>query len=235
MFLPAHFDTYRHRYFAGAIALALHAILLALILFVSNTPAPIQVPPNIISLTLVSSPETVSDNTDSHLEETAISPESLPTPLQNQSVPVSILVNEINDGSEDDENDQNLEEQSSIENFSVYNAIMPLTQNSNTTSNTLRHIFCLSSSEFTRDVIGNCHNESDVLALLNAIGVAKSPLGELPTSSDLTPDQIRAFFGITTHNIAGQSSMTSGGSYTSSADEMRDSLPPQHPDPVFGD
>ncbi|WP_417478181.1 hypothetical protein [Maricaulis sp.] len=105
----------------------------------------------------------------------------------------------------------------------------------------IREIFCLTSSEATREA-GHCPDgpDPDGLSMLRYASEANLEAGQRAAiGHGLSPEQIRALFerdGLPLADLSGQPTLAdTSQSPTSSADQMRDSLPPRHPDPAFRD
>lgn len=105
----------------------------------------------------------------------------------------------------------------------------------------VREIFCMTSSEATREA-GHCRDDPDAdgLAMLRFANDANLAAGQQAAIGyGMSAEQIHALFegdGLGLADLRGQPTLADSGSIpTSSADQMRDSLPPRHPDPVFGD
>ena len=105
----------------------------------------------------------------------------------------------------------------------------------------IREIFCMTASDANREA-GHCSDDPDSngLALLRFASDANLEAGlQAATAQGLSNEQIRALFeegGLGLADLGGQPTLAdTNGSPTSSADQMRDSLPARHPDPVFGD
>lgn len=103
----------------------------------------------------------------------------------------------------------------------------------------LRDVFCLSSSDANRDALGCPPSDGSeglpMLQFASPENIAKAEAA----FANLTDMQIRALYagrGLPVRDLHGQSTLADPtGRMTSSADQMRDSLPPLVPDPAFGD
>lgn len=105
------------------------------------------------------------------------------------------------------------------------------------TQRVLRQVFCLKSSDATREA-GDCPEGPSADGEFYLRHASAENIARARTAFDLTPGQMRNAFGeiIPLADLTGQSAMSNQHSQaTGSADEMRDSLPAQHPDPAFGD
>ncbi|MEP3072150.1 hypothetical protein [Maricaulis sp.] len=103
----------------------------------------------------------------------------------------------------------------------------------------VRDVFCLSSSDANRDALGCPPSDgSEGLYMLQFASPENIAKGEA-AFANLSGAQIRALYtgrGLPVRDLDGQSTLADPtGRMTSSADQMRDSLPPLVPDPAFGD
>lgn len=110
----------------------------------------------------------------------------------------------------------------------------------NATNDTVRDILCFGTSESTRRAVA-CRGETgeDGLPLLRYASPENRARGEAAFAMG-TPEQIRALFDegppLGLDDLSGQATLADTSQRpTSSADQMRDTLPPRHPDPAFGD
>ncbi|MDG1416814.1 MAG: hypothetical protein P8P99_03320 [Maricaulis sp.] len=103
------------------------------------------------------------------------------------------------------------------------------------TAELLQSVFCATTPDSSRDAAECDYSDYDPTALLQY--AETRDLGALNAAFglDLTPNQIRILNGIAAHELAGQATLDTSARPTSSADEMRDTLPPQVVDPSFGD
>ena len=106
-------------------------------------------------------------------------------------------------------------------------------------SGVVRDVFCLSTSDANRDALGCPPSDGSeglpMLQFASPENIAKAEAA----FANLTDMQIRALYagrGLPVRDLEGQSTLADPtGRMTSSADQMRDSLPPLVPDPAFGD
>ncbi|MEA1942958.1 MAG: hypothetical protein U9P68_12010 [Pseudomonadota bacterium] len=103
----------------------------------------------------------------------------------------------------------------------------------------VREIFCLSTSDANRDAL-NCPpaDSSEGLPMLEFASPENIARAEAAFAG-LEAGEIRALFSgqaLPVRDLAGQPVLADPAAHaTSSADQMRDSLPPLIPDPAFGD
>jgi len=234
MLLPPLNKAIHRRLIAGAMALVINAALISFILLAPrDTPRPDE--PDVIDIVFVSLP--------------LIEPEPEPEPIveEEEEEPVEEVVEEpdvaleepSNPTSTPDENEEEEEEEPAVNSLALWqnHAPLPLPESQrNETAETLRSLFCMTTSEANREA-GECpfSDEGEGLALLQSAQGRDVTDQAAPFGFDLTPQQIRALFGIREPRLAGQPTVDNSRRPTSSADEMRDTLPPQHPDPGFGD
>lgn len=103
----------------------------------------------------------------------------------------------------------------------------------------VRDVFCLSTSDANRDALGCPPSDASeglpMLQFASPENIAKAEAA----FANLTDMQIRALYagrGLPVRDLEGQSTLADPtGRMTSSADQMRDTLPPLVPDPAFGD
>jgi hypothetical protein len=119
------------------------------------------------------------------------------------------------------------------------NEVLPYPAGPGSTEFAVREIFCLSTSDANRDAL-RCPppDGSEGLPMLQYASPENLAKAEA-AFAELTQAQIRALFagrGLPVRDLAGQPTLADPSSRpTSSADQMRDTLPPLIPDPAFGD
>lgn len=222
------------RVLAGATAVFANLLLLALVFAVPRPEhAARELPP--FEITLVTLPEPVVETQeetvtpDDHVEDDQ--PETRPAEAPNQ---VPALTAAPLPPQTDDE-----DEPAAITSLQAFTGPMALPNTTTATQSVLQSVFCSTTSQFNREglpcpdqtgpaggVFARSYSDEELTALQAAFGL------------NLSPDQIRALFtdGLPVRDLAGQPTVSSQHSqHTSSADSMRDSLPPLHPDPAFGD
>lgn len=236
------------RVLAWALAVLANAVILALILLAPRTPV-VPPPLHVINLELVADV----------LPAVEPEPESEPVPTPADPVPVPLPDrDEAQDA--DTGNDPVVEQQlntrpaadeavvddrteaGSATGLADYEIIaLPETAARTGTPFVIREIFCLTSSEATREA-GHCSDEPnpDRLSMLRFASDANLETGlQAAVGYGMSPEQIRALFegdGLPLADLSGEPTLADASQRpTSSADQMRDSLPPRHPDPAFRD
>ncbi|WP_300528350.1 hypothetical protein [Maricaulis sp.] len=250
------------RVFAGVLAVCANALLLALILL---TPRHITAPPelDVVDVILVERPrapeEPVVDDTATEEppvqeiavvqaaepetpEDEAPAPAPDPGPLPprtDQAVELSSPPAASPSTDEDDE-DQPAEPGGSSGFLAFEGEALPLPAGRGSTPMLLREVFCQSSSAATRQA-GACPDGPPERGLAYARHGSAEELARVRAALglDLSAEDIRALFGgqpLGSRDLSGLGTTTNQHSLpTSSADSMRDSLPPLVPDPAFGD
>lgn len=104
----------------------------------------------------------------------------------------------------------------------------------------MHDVLCMATSEATRRAAA-CPPGTDEDGLPMLQYASPENLARARAAFNLgSADEIRALFGegaaLGTRDLSGQPTLADGSERpTSSSDEMRDTLPPLHPDPAFGD
>ena len=223
---PLNKPMHRHL-IAGALALGINAVLVSFILLAPRE-IPLSPEPDVIDIMFVTLP----------IDE--IEPEPEPGPVFEEEEEPDVAVEEASDpASIPDENEEDEEEVPTVNSLARWQSQAPLPlpeSQRNETAETLRSLFCMTTSEANREA-GEClfSDEGEGLALLQSARGRDVTDQATPFGFDLTPQQIRALFGIREPRLAGQPTVDHSRRPTSSADEMRETLPPLHPDPGFGD
>lgn len=240
-------ETIYRRALAWALALAANGALIAVILLMPRiTPAP--EPLDVIDLVFVTMPlpEVEAEETPPEIApapEPEVEPEAEPEAAEPDTVPDRDDAAVINAPPEDD--DDIIEDSSGAGIVSVMPdygiAELPETAAPTGTPFIIREIFCQTSSDATREA-GHCPEDAhpDGLSLLRfATGSSADEALQAALGMGLTAEEIRALFerdGLPLADLSGEPALADTSSRpTSSSDEMRDSLPPRHPDPAFGD
>ena len=110
----------------------------------------------------------------------------------------------------------------------------------NPSGNTVHDVLCMATSDATRRAAA-CPPGTDEDGLPMLQYASPENLARARAAFNLgSADEIRALFGegpaLGLADLAGQPTLADGSERpTSSSDEMRDTLPPRHPDPAFGD
>lgn len=250
----------RRRLFAGTMALVLNGALVSLIVFAPRyePPAP---DPTIVDVTFVSLPEPSAPDTtpepdvEPEIEpepeqqpetmpepEPAAEPEVLPADTPVETSPAEDLPPEapgpaLADAIPPEDEDETT---TSAGLYQLPTAPIPLPDGPGSTAEAVRAVFCLSSSDGNRRA-GNCSEESivDGQRLLQFASDENKARAAAAALAQLNAAQLQALLGeggLPVRDLSGQATLADVASRpTSSADQMRDSLPPRHPDPAFGD
>lgn len=236
------------RVLAWALALLVNGILLALILLAPRTP--VEPPPlHIINLVLVADALPPVEP-EPEVEPVEIPADPVPAPppdrdvaqdLQSRNDPVD---EQQHNGSPADDEALADDRSAAVSatGLADYEIIaLPETAALSGTPFVIREIFCLTSSEATREA-GHCPDgpDPDGLSMLRYASDANLEAGlRAAIGHGMSPEQIRALFegdGLPLADLSGEPTLADVGQRpTSSADQMRDSLPPRHPDPAFRD
>lgn len=110
----------------------------------------------------------------------------------------------------------------------------------NPSGDTVHDVLCMATSEATRRAAA-CPPDTDGDGLPMLQYASPENLARARAAFNLgSADEIRALFGegpaLGLADLAGEPTLADGSERpTSSSDEMRDTLPPRHPDPAFGD
>mgnify|MGYP003663935021 CR=1 FL=1 len=253
-FVPAR------RVLAWAGALLANAALLAAILLVPRPP--LESPPlNVINLQLVAevTPEPAlqaepEPQPEADAETVAVPPDPAPLPPAARNGDADPQTPD--DAEEEEEEEDRAEPDPGSDEMRLPDrpeavganalanyAIAPLPESAALTGTpfVIREIFCLTSSEATREA-GQCPDDPDPdgLSMLRYASDANLEAGlRAAIGHGMSPEQMRALFeagGLPLADLSGQPTLGDTSQRpTSSADQMRDSLPPRHPDPAFRD
>jgi len=236
MLLPPLNKTIHRHLIAGALALGINTILISFILFAPRD-IPVSDTPDIIDIVFVSLPliEPEPDPVVEEEEEAEQEPESVEDEADTLGEAVNEIAEPIALSSHDEEEEEEASPEELVARWQTGEA-QPWPSGPGSTPFFLREVFCLTSSEATREA-GHCPDQpnEDGLAMLRYAGNHDLAALQEAFGLDLSPEQIRALFGEGEHKLSGQPTVDNSRRPTSSADEMRDTLPPQHPDPGFGD
>ncbi|WP_147422657.1 hypothetical protein [Maricaulis maris] len=123
--------------------------------------------------------------------------------------------------------------------FNDNRAAVPFPNGSGSTQYAVRSVFCLSTSDANRRALACTPSDGSeglpMLQFASEENIAKAEAA----FTQITADQIRALFERNAYpgrDLGGQATLAdASGRPTSSADQMRDGLPPLIPDPAFGD
>jgi len=251
--------TVRRRLLAGGLSIAANGALLLLLIFLPQRPAsvaprpPLDVvlvtlppePPDPQTIPSETSPETVPE-TEPELET---EPETVPTPQAEAIAPPARTraaeppAGALADAqpADDDEEDRPAGGGVPQSPAEIIGAARPLPEGSGpgSTGYAVREIFCLSTSDGNRDAL-NCPpgDGSEGLPMLEFASPENIARAEAAFAG-LDAGEIRALFSgrtLAVRDLAGQPVLADPSARsTSSADQMRDTLPPLIPDPAFGD
>lgn len=235
------------RALSWTLALSVNGVLImGLLLVPREAGAPSR--PDVINLVLVSPPLTPPvpvEAEDTPIEPEAAAEASRDAPAAPPAADTSpeLAGREVESGEADDEAASGEpSSEAEIIGLPEYDtAAVPYSGGPGSTPYFLREVFCLTSSEATREA-GHCPDDPDPdgLSMLRYASDANIAAGQrAATGLGMSPEEIRALFesdGLPLADLRGQSSLADPTQRsTSSSDEMRDSLPPRHPDPAFGD
>ncbi len=244
----------RRRIAAAAVSVCANALLIALILLaprhISATPERERAldAVEIIIFNDIPEPETAPPMEVTTPEEELVEPEPVEEVVeilveQNaaEPVPPPVADAEIAQDAADAASEEDVEEGSDEEAPVALQAFngeeVDLPPGRGSTQRVLRQVFCLKSSDATREA-GDCPDGPSPDGEFYLRHASAENIARARTAFDLTPGQMRNAFGdiIPLADLTGQAAMSNQHSQaTGAADEMRDSLPAQHPDPAFGD
>lgn len=254
----------RRQLIAGALAIAINAALIAGLLFIPrDLPAPADA--SVVSVVLVPRPapaaEPVAQEPDpldaeapepepepepTTETEPDLAPESEPIPDEAPPRPTELAQAPGTPEDEDEDNAPPADQAAAVPSpgggfpqLDFGGDPLPFPAGPGSTSFVTREIFCLSYSEANRDA-GNCPDGAleDGLSMLRYADPEEIARVEAMMQMQLSGEiqailSARAFPG---RDLSGQSTLADPSSRaTSSADQMRDSLPALVPDPAFGD
>lgn len=252
----------RRQLIAGALAIAINAALIAGLLFIPrDLPAPADT--SVVSVVLVprpapaaepipqepdqpevEAPEPEPEPTPETEPESAPEPEPVPDEAQPRPSELALVPGTPED--EDEDNASPADQAAAVPSqgggfpqIDFGGDALAFPAGPGSTNFVTREIFCLSSSEANREA-GNCPDGAleDGLSMLRYADPEEIARVEAMMQMQLSGEiqailSARAFPG---RDLSGQSTLADPSSRaTSSADQMRDSLPALVPDPAFGD
>ncbi|MBR9824860.1 MAG: hypothetical protein GYB36_03545 [Alphaproteobacteria bacterium] len=244
----------RRRFAAAAVSLCANALLIALLLFAPrHTPEAPEIqavevilftdtsqPEPEIETDPIPEPETTEPEQAEIVEVLVAQDETPPEPDQTDTIPPppAITADELVED-EDVALDGATSSDEAVALQAFNGEALPLPPGRSATGRVMRQLFCLNSSEATREA-GNCPEGPNPDGSFFLRHASNENLARARSAFDLTPGQMRTAFGngspFPLNDLSGQGAMSNQHSQaTSSADSMRDSLPAQHPDPAFGD
>lgn len=228
------------RVLAGVTAVLANLLFLALIIALprQHISAPQRAP---FEITLAPAPEDRLQQTEEDVLEEVDAP--LEAEIDQASAPVTVTARDslavsalpLPPAGETDDED----ETSPVTGLAAFTGPIALPNTTSATQSVLHNVFCSTTSDVNREGLP-CPDQTGPASGVFARNYSDEELEALQAAFglNLSADQIRALFsdGPPVRDLAGQPTLTSQHSQqTSSADSMRDSLPPLHPDPAFGD
>lgn len=263
VFLTPLSEALRRRLTAGATALAINALIVTGLLFMPR-PAMVQPDPDILDVIFVSDVSIEPDPVPEPVPEAEPEPEPEPEPeLTPETEPAPPPEPEA--ASEDAPEPEaqiaaappseaeplpgdtpmpagGVEAPNILSDTNPFNdtrTALPFPGGNGSTEYAVRSIFCLSTSNANREALAcPLSDGSEGLPMLQFASEENIARGQA-AMAQMTADQIQALFarnGFPGRDLGGQSTLADPSSRpTSSADQMRDSLPPLVPDPAFGD
>ena len=234
-------NTVRRRLRALAIALGVHVLFGVVAYFAQNEYFE-NLPeiPDSVDVVFLTAPEPVLSPPPEPEPLPQISPPepavAPPPPSDTPAVPDTILPAAGTAVETDDEDEENAATISNSQRLAAYE-VQPINIGPppGSTARFLQDIFCATTPDATREAADCDRTDYDVTALLRSTGTHDPEALNAAFGLDLTPEQIRAMFGVTRHELSGQPTLDTTNRPTSSSDQMRDTLPPQVVDPSFGD
>lgn len=249
LFAPLE-EPWLRRAFAGALAVAANALLLALILFAPRHLLP-PIEPDVVDIILVELPREPEETPaeERPVEDIPVEQVSEPEAADDASAETSQSAEPIaaleplalsQEALEDEEEDENAARGGGGGFLAFEGDALPLPAGRGSTPMFLREVFCQSSSAATRQA-GACPDGPPEGGWLYSDHGTLEELARVRAAFGigLSAEEIRALFETGTpgvRDLGGLDTLTNQHSQpTSSADSMRDSLPPLVPDPAFGD
>ncbi|WP_297732700.1 hypothetical protein [uncultured Maricaulis sp.] len=251
MFLTPLSEALRRRLTAGAMALAINTLIVTGLIFM---PRPDAIPPepDVLDIVFVTDPviepepepepvtepdpEPVSEIEDAVEPDAApeVSPETTPEPVANPAAEHLAEVSPEPAGGDEAPNIL-----SDTNPFNDDRAAIPFPGGGGGTEYAVRSVFCQSTSDANRRALAcTPFMASDGLPMLQYASEENIARGRA-AMAQMTAEQIQALFarnGFPGRDLGGQPTLADPSArFTSSADQMRDTLPPLVPDPAFGD
>ncbi len=241
-------EALRRRLTAGAIALAINLLIIAGLIFLPR-PGPEPVDRNALDVVFVNLPEPVPEpepepvpEPEPEPEPADVEPEAAPEPAANPEPAPAAPPVDAPASTQDESMDGQQDAPNILRDTNPFNderVAIPFPGGGNTTEYAVRSIFCLSTSDANRRAMAcTPFMASDGLPMLQFASEENLARGRA-AMAQFTAEQIQALFARNSfpgRDLGGQPTLADPSSRpTSSADQMRDTLPPLVPDPAFGD
>jgi protein TonB len=246
-FASAISEPVRRRLFSGAMALAINAVMISAILFAPRdalpTPADEAVDVILVQMPIAAEdpPEVELPVEEDPVEETAPEPTAEPEATQLAEITETIEVVPPPPSSSDatDQEEEDETRPSAVTGLGQFSGeTLPFPGGPGSTEYAVREIFCLSTSDANRDAM-SCPPSTGEEGLPMLRYASEENIEAAKAAALLSDMEIRTLFagrGLPVRDLTGQPTVDDPTTRaTSSADQMRDTLPPLHPDPGFGD
>lgn len=255
VFLTPLSEALRRRLTAGTLALAANLLIIIGLLFAPR-PEPVETEPAVLDIVFVSlpepepGPEIPTEPEPEPEPESESEPAPEPEPVAEPEPAPSPEPPLVRDAEVDPSDDlapadsaasavQAPNILSDVNPFNDDRQAIPFPNGSGSTEYAVRSVFCQSTSNANRVALACPLSDGSeglpMLQFASEENIAKARAAML----NLTADQIRALFDGNSYpgrDLGGQPTLADAtGRPTSSADQMRDSLPPLVPDPAFRD
>lgn len=237
----------RRRVLAGTLSVIANGALLLLLILLPHRPHTVerQDALDVVLVTLPSEPDT---RPDTGAEPEPVVPDPAPETVPSVAAPSATTAPRAetlpspNAPPDEEEREEDVQGGGApLWPAEIIGEVMPLPRGSGpgSTEYAVREMFCLSTSDANRNAL-RCppSDGSEGLPMLQYASPENIARAEAAFAG-LSGDQIRALFsgrGLPVRDLAGQPTLADPSARpTSSADQMRDTLPALHPDPAFGD
>lgn len=241
-------ETVRRRLLAGGLSIAANGALLVLLIVLPHRFATVEPRPP-LDVVLVTLPPEPADEPETPADPPEPQPETVaPQHADIAAEPAEPLADTADEAppareqaAEEDDDDVQSGGGFPLRPAEIIGNARPLPEGSGSgsTGYAVREIFCLSTSDANRDAL-NCPpgDGSEGLPMLEFASPENIARAEAAFAG-LDAGEIRALFSgqaLPVRDLTGQPALADPSTRsTSSADQMRDSLPPLIPDPAFGD